>query len=115
MENLAYPFEWVAPVIESADFSVCMDMGHLLAHGVDLEAFYENWKERITTIHLHGVDGSNDHLPLDRLSDQNMATVVGLLKRFRGVLVIENYSQPALNVSLACLADHWSGLEDEGT
>jgi len=114
VENLAYPFEWVAPVIESADLSVCMDMGHLLAHGIDLEKFYGNWKERIATVHLHGVDGTNDHLPLDRLSDQNMAAVVGLLKRFGGVVVVENYSQPALNASLAVLADHWPRLEGEG-
>ena len=57
------------------DFSVCMDMGHLLVHGIDLRAFYENWKDRITVVHLHGVDGNEDHLSLDRLSDEQMRTV----------------------------------------
>jgi sugar phosphate isomerase/epimerase len=104
VENLDDPFDWVAPVIEAADLSVCMDMGHLMVQGVDLQSFYEKWQDRISTIHLHGVDGSKDHLPLDRLCDDRMKAVLQLLRRFSGVVVVENYSQPALNASLACLA-----------
>lgn len=113
VETLDYPLEWLAPVIETMDFSVCMDMGHLLAHGIDLRAFYETWKDRITVVHLHGVDGSDDHLPLDRLSDEQMRTVVGLLQALKKVVVLENYAYPRLNASLACLADGWSRLMEK--
>jgi sugar phosphate isomerase/epimerase len=113
IETLDYPLEWVAPVIEAMDFSVCMDMGHLLVHGIDLRAFYENWKDRITVVHLHGVDGNEDHLSLDRLSDEQMRTVFGLLQALKKVVVLENYSCPRLNASLACLADGWSRLMEK--
>jgi sugar phosphate isomerase/epimerase len=110
VETLDYPLKWVAPVIEAMDLSVCMDMGHLMVHGVDLRAFYESWKDRITVVHLHGVDGSKDHLPLNRLSEERMRTVFGLLQALKKVVVLENYAYPRLNASLACLADGWSRL-----
>ena len=114
VETLDYPLEWVAPVIEAMDLSVCMDMGHLLVYGVDLRVFYETWKDRITVIHLHGVDGSEDHLPLDRLSEERMRTVFTLLRAFKKQVVLENYSYPPLNASLACLADTCSRLATKG-
>jgi sugar phosphate isomerase/epimerase len=110
IETLDYPLEWVAPVIEEMDLSVCMDMGHLLVHGIDLLAFYEKWKDRITVVHLHGVDGSEDHLPLDRLSDERMRTILGLLQALKTVVVLENYAYPRLDATLACLAENWSRI-----
>jgi len=114
VETLDYPLEWVAPVIEAMDLSVCMDMGHLLVQGVDLRDFYENWKDRITVVHLHGVDGSKDHLSLNRLSDERMKTVFGLLQALKKVVVLENYAFPRLDASLACLAETWSRLAKQG-
>ena len=108
VENLGYPLDWVAPVIETADLSVCMDMGHLMMHGKDPCSYYETWKDRITVIHLHGVDAARDHLPLGALSEGKMKTVFGLLRRFDGVVVMENYSRSSLDRSLACLAGRWS-------
>jgi len=113
IETLDYPLEWVAPVIEAMDLSVCVDMGHLLVHGVDLRAFYETWKDRITAVHLHGVDGSEDHLSLDRLPDERMRTVLGLLQALKKVVVLENYAYLRLDASLACLADAWSRLMEK--
>ncbi|WP_319524712.1 cobamide remodeling phosphodiesterase CbiR [uncultured Desulfosarcina sp.] len=114
IETLDYPLEWVAPVIKAMDLSVCMDMGHLMVHGIDLQDFYENWKDRITVVHLHGVDGSEDHLPLDRLSDERMRTVLGLLQALKKMVVLENYAYSRLNASLACLAEGWSRTATKG-
>jgi sugar phosphate isomerase/epimerase len=109
VETLDYPFELVAPVISALDLSVCMDMGHLLLHGGNMTAFFDRWQKRISVIHLHGVQAGRDHLPLDRLSDAQMKTICGMLKSFRGVLCLEVYSQPALDASMARLADLWLG------
>jgi len=114
VEALDYPLEWVAPVIEAADLSVCMDMGHLLVHGIDLPSFYENWRARVASVHLHGVDGTGDHRPLDRLSDVHMKTVCQLLQGFTGAVVMENYSPADLDASLACLVDGWSRFVTAG-
>lgn len=114
VETLDYPFEQVAPVITASDLSVCMDMGHLMVHGVDIKAFFQYWEDRITIVHLHGVDGATDHLPLDRLSADRMLTVLNILQSFSGVVALEVYSQPGLNASLAHLVDQWFRLEAKG-
>ncbi|MCB2147941.1 MAG: hypothetical protein KQI81_15800 [Deltaproteobacteria bacterium] len=107
VETLDYPFELVAPVIAESNLSVCMDMGHLMAHGIELSPFFDNWKDRITIVHLHGVDGATDHLPLDRLSGHRIKTVLKILRSFSGVVSLEVYAYPALNASLAHLCREW--------
>ncbi|MBC2711259.1 MAG: TIM barrel protein [Desulfosarcina sp.] len=107
LETLDYNFELAAPVIAQLDLSVCMDMGHLMVRGVDITAFYDKWKERITIAHLHGVDGTCDHLALDRLPAAHMNTVMEIVRRFSGVVSLEVFSLPALNASMAHLSRQW--------
>jgi sugar phosphate isomerase/epimerase len=76
-----------------------------MAHGIDVARFYDRWKERITTAHLHGVAGAQDHLPLDRLSPAQMGTVMDVLKGFTGVVSLELFSFEALNASIKHLLD----------
>ncbi|BBO72287.1 hypothetical protein DSCA_62170 [Desulfosarcina alkanivorans] len=113
VENLGYDFELAAPVVEKLDLSVCMDLGHLMAHNKAITAFFDRWRDRITIFHLHGVDGARDHLPLDRLSTARMVRVLELLDRFCGVVSLEVFSFEALNASLSHLLDRWSGLTTE--
>lgn len=107
VENLDYDVERIAPVIEDLNLSVCMDMGHLMAHEVDMKVFFDRWKERITIAHLHGVDGEQDHLPLDRLSPDRMVKVLEILQQFSGVVSLEVFSFQALNTSMAHLLSQW--------
>jgi sugar phosphate isomerase/epimerase len=109
VENLDYDFELAAPVVTDLDLGVCMDMGHLMVHNQAIDAFFDRWRERITILHLHGVDGTHDHLPLDRLSAARMIRVLDLLNRFNGVVSLEVFSFEALNASLSHLLDRWSG------
>ena len=103
IENLNYDFALAAPVVKALDLSVCMDMGHLLVHGESITPFYKRWQARIPVVHVHGVDGANDHLPLDRLSEPHAAEVLTLLEHFRGVVSLEVYSEAALEASLVWL------------
>ncbi len=109
VENLAGDLDHVAPVIEGLDLSVCMDMGHLMAHDVDMTTFFNRWRERITVAHLHGVARARDHLSLDRLSSDRMHDVVEVLRQFSGVMSLEVFSFQALNTSMAHLLDQWFG------
>ncbi|WP_372679094.1 cobamide remodeling phosphodiesterase CbiR [Desulfosarcina sp.] len=111
VENLDGDVERLAPVIEALDLSVCMDMGHLMVNEVDLATFFDRWKERITVAHLHGVDRTKDHLPLDRLSSDRMDKVLEILRQFRGVISLEVFSFQALNTSMAHLLDQWFKME----
>ncbi len=107
VENLAYDFNLAAPVVEGLDLSVCMDMGHLMAHGQATRPFFERWQDRITVVHLHGVDGAKDHLPLNRLAPAHMTKAMNLLQRFGGVVSLEVYSVAALNASMQHLLHQW--------
>jgi sugar phosphate isomerase/epimerase len=113
VENLDDGLESAGPVIRQLDLSVCMDMGHIMARGGDLTAFYDRWRERITVAHLHGVDGDRDHLPLDRLSDTLMIEVLGLLKRFSAAVSLEVFSFGALNASMRHLRHEWLKPKNE--
>lgn len=113
VETLDTPFEDAAPVIAALDLSVCMDMGHLLVHGQDLGDFFDRWRNRITVVHLHGVDGRQDHLPLNRLGTDPMASVLRILQSFEGVVCLEVYSRAGLDASLAHLAARWSAWRRE--
>ena len=113
VETLDYPFEQVAPVIAAADLCVCMDMGHLMVRGVDITTFFERWQDRISIVHLHGVDGASDHLPLNRLTGREMRAVLDILRAFSGVVSLEVYSHADLNASLDHLRREWHGLQNE--
>ena len=105
IENLDYDFSLAEPIVEALEFSVCMDMGHLLAHGKALTPFFRRWRDRISVFHLHGVEGAKDHLPLDRLSETHQNEVFNLLIGFDGLLCLEVYSEEALERSLVCLKE----------
>jgi hypothetical protein len=46
-------------------------------------------------------------LPLNRLSPAHMEKVMGVLKRFNGVVSLEVFSAPALNASMVHLLSQW--------
>jgi len=114
VENLDYDVEQIAPVIHDLNLSMCMDMGHLMTHEIDITAYFDRWKERITVIHLHGVNGVQDHLPLDRLSSGQMIRVMDILKQFSGVTSLELFSFKALNSSMSHLLSQWHRYEPGG-
>ncbi len=110
VETLDYSLERAAGVIENLNLSICMDMGHLMVHGFSLMDFFRRWEDRITIVHLHGVDGTNDHLPLNRLNQGQMDSVTTILDRFSGTVTLEVYSYPALNASISHLMEDRFGV-----
>lgn len=109
VENVADQLEKADPVIRELDLSVCMDVGHLMACNFDVAKFYRRWKDRISIVHLHGVDGRTDHLPLNRLSHRKMGQAMAIITRFNGPVTVEVYAHEALNASLDHLRT-WFGI-----
>jgi len=64
IETLTCPFEWVEKIITALNLSVCIDIGHLIVHGFELEAVFNKYSGIISIIHLHGVENSLDHVSL---------------------------------------------------
>lgn len=106
VENLLYPFEWVEPLVTEFGFSICMDTGHLWRQGQDPLRFWQRHHHAITIVHLQGVRGGRDHQGLDCLDAAQRITVQALLAELRCEVILELFSLPQLNASLALL-DSW--------
>ena len=106
IETLDYPLDWVEDILIDFNLSVCIDVGHLILYGFDPEAVFKRHKNRTPILHLHGVDNHKDHLPLDRLTKENVETVVRMLKQFEGVVSLEVFSFDHLKASLNFLDNH---------
>jgi len=108
VETLTYPIEWVEHILNDFNLSVCMDIGHLMLYGFDMETVFSRFCHRTSIIHLHGVENHKDHLPLNRLSTEKSKIVMGILKRFKGVVSLEVFSYPHLKDSLPFLEKLWN-------
>ncbi len=107
IETLAYPLDWVEKIITSFNLSVCIDLGHLIVNRFDMEAVFNKYCKRTSTIHLHGVENHQDHLPLDRLSKRDMDIIVRILKQFSGTVSLEVFTYDHLKTSLQYLKKYW--------
>lgn len=107
IETLMYPFAWAVPVIDEMDLSVCLDFGHLIKEGVDVEATYQTYRKRTTIVHLHGVEGGQDHLPLSRMEPGLLTRLMALLHDFSGVVSLEVFSLSAWMDSMMTFDGAW--------
>lgn len=107
IETLDYPFEWVDDIMFGTELKICLDLGHLIVHGFDIEKVFEKYASRTAVIHLHGVENNRDHLSLDRLSPVFIEPVFRILKRFGGVVSLEIFSFENLKSSLKFLDKYW--------
>ncbi len=113
VETLHYPMEWIAPVVRKLDLSVCFDVGHQLVDGLNIESFFGTYWERISVVHLHGVENRKDHIGLNRLPRETLVRIVRMLKHFSGTVSIEVFSYSHLKDSLQIFEEIWS-VENQG-
>ena len=107
IETLAYPFEWLEEIIKAFKLSVCIDIGHLLVNGFDVKKVFDKHSSNISIIHLHGIENKQDHISLNKLSLEQMDQIIGILKRYSGVVSLEVFSYENLSTSLTFLEKHW--------
>ena len=107
IETLDYSFELVDDIIVDLDLKICMDLGHLMVHGHDIQKVFNKYASRTPIIHLHGVENDHDHLTLERLPVKLIEPILRILKRFAGVVSLEIFSFKNLNSSLKFLENHW--------
>ena len=112
IENIDYPFHSVRSLVLNHGFSLCLDFGHGLRYGEDLEQML-NDIPRASHIHYHGVAEGRDHLAVDSHQDEMS---VGLAEKmsdycFSGVVTMEVYSMGRLQESCQTLAKVWKEYE----
>ena len=107
VENLDYPLDLLEGVITDLDLSVCLDMGHALKYGYDPATIYQQFKERIKMIHLHGVENNKDHLPLNKIKTKGLRKILKMLRGYEETISIEVFSLRDLEMSLNTLETLW--------
>jgi sugar phosphate isomerase/epimerase len=107
IETLSYPFEWIEDIIQHYGFSICLDIGHILACKQDLQGYLEKYLTRTSIIHLHGFQNGIDHLGIDRLSEEALKLILSYLNDYNGILSIEVFSVEDLKRSLVTLEEKW--------
>jgi len=109
VENLDYPFDWVAPLIADFGLKVCIDPGHLIAAGIDPAAFLKAKLDHAVMIHLYGNPGPGQHrhLALDRVAPEVLASWLTILRDFKKTVCLEVFNPVDLAASLTYLEDCW--------
>ena len=102
----------MAPLVAEYGFGVCLDLGHLVHYGHDLEEGL-GLLPRVRHLHYHGVQDGRDH---QALTDAEQARMLG--KRlseagYDGVVTLEMYSLEKLKGSLALLDAAWPSFFEE--
>jgi sugar phosphate isomerase/epimerase len=110
VENLDYPIDLVAEIALELNFSICLDAGHLIHHDYDVADAFNRYFSKISVMHLHGVENNQDHVSLDRLSEERFHPIMKILKRFAGVVSLEVFSFNDLNASLQYLERCWKNF-----
>lgn len=106
VENIEYPYGLVAPLVAEHGFPVCLDFGHLIHYGHDLEQGLA-LLPRVRHLHFHGVENGRDH---QALTDVRQAGMLGSRLAeagYDGVVTLEMYSLEKLTASLALLNKAW--------
>jgi sugar phosphate isomerase/epimerase len=107
IETLGYPFEWIEEIVRHFGFSICLDIGHILISGWDLELHFEKYLSSTSIIHLHGFEDGVDHLGIDRLTGPVLDLIIDRLRNFLGTVSIEVFSIDELKRSLVTLEEKW--------
>ncbi|MBU4344949.1 MAG: sugar phosphate isomerase/epimerase [Desulfobacteraceae bacterium] len=111
VETLSYPFDWLEEIIKTFRLSVCIDIGHLLVNGFDVKKVFDKHSGNTSIIHLHGVGNKKDHVSLNMLPLEQMDQIIGILKRYYGVVSLEVFSFENLTTSLTFLEKYWKNSD----
>jgi sugar phosphate isomerase/epimerase len=107
IETLAYPFEWIEGMVREFGLSICLDIGHILAHGYDLGHYLKAYLPRTSIVHLHGVHKGSDHLGIEKLPGPDLNLILSALRQYHGIVSIEVFSINELKSSLSILEEKW--------
>jgi sugar phosphate isomerase/epimerase len=108
VETLDFPPMWLAPIVMQLNLPVCVDAGHVIRFGFDLQETLDVFAQRIDIFHLHGVTGTQDHRALNHMAPEFRQILAPALKDFRGSACLEVFSFQDLMDSLDSFNDMMS-------
>jgi sugar phosphate isomerase/epimerase len=103
VENLNYPFAWCEGLLDRFGLGICIDLGHLLVGGDDVDTHLQRHLPRTRVIHLHGVRDGHDHLALTALPPGRLRQLMNSIDKFTGVLTLEIFNYEEVRDSVVSL------------
>jgi sugar phosphate isomerase/epimerase len=110
-ENLRPAFNPLGGLIEEKGLSVCLDVGHVVFYGHDLDEFLDRFGSRIRVIHLHGIRDGKDHSGLAFLERPVLEKMMAFLNNggAQRVVTLEVFGQADLDESLRVMLRYMPG------
>lgn len=110
IENLSYPYSWIADLIDRFGLSICIDIGHLRVNRYPYRSHIRRHLGRTEIIHLHGLKKGADHKGLSEHDARSLRFLVNELIRtsYRGSLILEVFQLDHLLESLTTFAKEWN-------
>lgn len=114
LETLWYDPAFLVPLVRDYGFAICVDAGHHFKYNYDLKTSFDLFKEKISLIHLHGVDftksGPKDHLGLGCLPQPLFDQTMELMTNYQGTVSLEVFNLANLENSLGRLGQIFKGI-----
>lgn len=105
VETLDFSPSRLAPIVETLDLSICVDVGHVILYGFNLAKVLKLFAARTTILHLHGVAAGRDHLAVRHFKPDDRKTISRYLQNFKGSVSIEVFNLEHLTDSIECFPD----------
>jgi hypothetical protein len=102
VENINYSPVLLEPLLNSGLCELCLDLGHLLLGGEDVAHHLARYHNETRVIHLHGVDGHEEHLSLKRMEKNRTLEWIRQLceNSYEGILTLEVFTPEDLEESI---------------
>jgi len=100
VENLEFPLDKLMPFVERIGLKTCLDIGHIILYGHDLQTQLDRHFSQSAMIHLHGVRQGVDHLGVQWISPGDWEMICSHLADYTGGLSVEIFSMDDLAASL---------------
>lgn len=115
VETLGWDLRDIDDILRALGLSVCIDVGHLLLKGRTVASFLEAFSDRISMVHLHGVQGGKDHRSLSHLDPVTRAAVSDWVRttRYRRSLSLEVFGLEQYTESLPLLLSMFRPVGEE--
>lgn len=103
------PFEAAEAALRESPLGppfLCADLGHLRMEGVEPSSWVAARAGRIRELHVHGYDGSSDHVPFHP-GEPWLESMAPFARGFDGAIEVELFSWAEQEPARAALRDAW--------
>ncbi len=99
-ENLDYSLSFIEAIVNKCGMGYCLDLGHVLFYGLDLEKEIQRFLKKSPAVHLHGTVQGMDHRSLEGIAEPDWKIIKSSFTQFHGSVSIEVFSLEDLAPSL---------------